>query len=75
MKAESREMLLWAAAVVLGIAVGLFAMLSAPDFAPVKVTPGSETTSASVSASSLDETASSSRRRGLSALTAPPGRN
>ena len=38
MKAESREMLLWAAAVVLGIAVGLFAMLSAPDFAPVKVT-------------------------------------
>lgn len=60
MKAESREMLLWAAAVVLGIAVGLFAMLSAPDFAPVKVTPGSETTSASVSASSLDETASSS---------------
>ena len=34
MKAESREMLLWAAAVVLGIAVGLFAMLSAPDFAP-----------------------------------------
>ena len=51
-------MLLWAAAVVLGIAVGLFAMLSAPNFAPVKVTPGSET--ASVSASAFDETTSSS---------------
>lgn len=48
-------MLLWAAAVVLGLAVSLFAMLSAPDFAPVKVVPSSGTISAAVTASPSDE--------------------
>ena len=67
-------MLLWAAAVVLGLAVSLFAMLSAPDFAPVKVVPSSGTISAAVTASPSDEP-DPAHRRGLSASTAPPGRN
>lgn len=37
MKTEGKEILLWAAAAVLGAAVCLFAVFSAPDLAPVKV--------------------------------------
>lgn len=37
MKTEGKEILLWAAAAVLGTAVCLFAVFSAPDLAPVKV--------------------------------------
>ena len=37
MKTEGKEILLWAAAAVLGVAVCLFAVFSAPDLAPVKV--------------------------------------
>ena len=37
MKTEGKEILLWAAAAVLGATVCLFAVFSAPDLAPVKV--------------------------------------